>query len=98
MLKAALCGNYVNFGVFRLYGDSALDEALKMFVKLLVSIELKNLLVSPGHYWHISWSQGIFIEGEGMYNISSTPQHTLIKGIWGQFLKFTMFETASGGL
>ena len=47
MLKAALCGNYVNFGVFRLYGDSALDEALKMFVKLLVSIELKNLLVSP---------------------------------------------------
>ena len=46
MLKAALCGNYVNFGVFRLYGDSALDEALKMFIKLLVSIELKNLLVS----------------------------------------------------
>ena len=40
MLKAALCGN---FGVFRLYGDSALDEALKMFVKLLVSIELKNV-------------------------------------------------------
>lgn len=47
MLKAALCGSYINFGVFRLYGDSALDEALKMFVKLLVSIELKNLLVSP---------------------------------------------------
>ena len=46
MLKAALCGNYVNFGVFRLYGDDALDEALKTFVKLLVSIELKNLLVS----------------------------------------------------
>ena len=46
MLKAALCGNYVNFGVFRLYGDDALDEALKMFVKLLISIELKNLLVS----------------------------------------------------
>ena len=46
MLKAALCGNYVNFGVFRLYGDDALDEALKMFVKLLISIELKNLLAS----------------------------------------------------
>ncbi|OXA43995.1 Exportin-7 [Folsomia candida] len=26
MLKAALCGNYVNFGVFRLYGDEALDN------------------------------------------------------------------------
>ncbi len=46
MLKSALCGNYVNFGVFRLYGDRALDEALNMFIKLLVSIPLKNLLVS----------------------------------------------------
>lgn len=45
MLKAALCGNYVNFGVFRLYGDDALDKALSMFVKLLISIPLKNLLV-----------------------------------------------------
>eukprot|EP00731_Ephydatia_muelleri_P021099 Em0013g826a len=47
MLKAALCGNYVNFGVLRLYGDSALDEALNMFVKLLISIPLKNLLDFP---------------------------------------------------
>ena len=45
MLKAALCGNYVNFGVLRLYGDTALDKALDMFVKLLVSIPLKSLLV-----------------------------------------------------
>ena len=48
MLKAALCGNYVNFGVLRLYGDTALDKALDMFVKLLVSIPLKSLLVSVG--------------------------------------------------
>ena len=46
MLKAALCGNYVNFGVFRLYGDDALDKALSMFIKLLVSVPLKSLLVS----------------------------------------------------
>ena len=45
MLKAALCGNYVNFGVFRLYGDDALDKALNTFVKLLISIPLKSLLV-----------------------------------------------------
>ena len=45
MLKGALCGNYVNFGVFRLYGDDALDKALNMFIKLMVSIPLKNLLV-----------------------------------------------------
>ena len=45
MLKAALCGNYVNFGVLHLYGDTALDKALDMFVQLMISIPLKNLLV-----------------------------------------------------
>ncbi|CAL4067523.1 unnamed protein product, partial [Meganyctiphanes norvegica] len=47
MLKAALCGNYVNFGVFRLYGDDALDTALHTFVKLLLSIPQPDLLVYP---------------------------------------------------
>lgn len=46
MLKAALCGNYVNFAVFRLYGDDALDNALNTFVKLLLSIPRRDLLVS----------------------------------------------------
>jgi len=46
MLKAALSGNYVNFGVFRLYGDSALDDALGIFVKLLLSVTQNDLLVS----------------------------------------------------
>nr|XP_022904313.1 exportin-7-A-like [Onthophagus taurus] len=47
MLKAALCGNYVNFGVFRLYGDEALDNALNIFVKLLLSIPQSDLLDYP---------------------------------------------------
>ncbi|XP_024219756.1 exportin-7 isoform X1 [Halyomorpha halys] len=47
MLKAALCGSYVNFGVFRLYGDEALDNALKTFVKLLLSIPQSDLLDYP---------------------------------------------------
>lgn len=46
MLKAALCGNYVNFGVFRLYGDNALDKAFGMFVKLLLSVSQRDLMVS----------------------------------------------------
>lgn len=46
MLKAALCGSYVNFGVFRLYGDETLDNALNTFVKLLLSIPQSDLLVS----------------------------------------------------
>ncbi|XP_053407063.1 exportin-7-like [Mercenaria mercenaria] len=47
MLRAALCGNYVNFGVFRLYGDDALDNALAIFVKLLLSISQTDLLDYP---------------------------------------------------
>lgn len=47
MLKSALCGGYVNFGVFRIYGDSALDDALNIFIKLLLSIAQTDLLVSP---------------------------------------------------
>lgn len=56
MLKAALCGNYVNFGVFRLYGDEALDNALNIFVKLLLSIPQSDLLVSLWNsftYWFL---------------------------------------------
>ncbi|KAL9983973.1 hypothetical protein ACROYT_G006223 [Oculina patagonica] len=47
MLKAALCGGYVNFGVFGLYGDDALEKALKTFVELLSSIPHSNLLEYP---------------------------------------------------
>merc|ERR1719259_51095 len=47
MLKAALCGSYVNFGDFRLYGDEALDNALNIFVKLLLSIPQSDLLDYP---------------------------------------------------
>lgn len=50
MLKSALCGGYVNFGVFRLYGDTALDDALNIFVKLLLSIPQPDLLVSSIKY------------------------------------------------
>ncbi len=46
MLKAALCGNYVNFGVFRLYGDETLENALKTFIKLLLCIPRNGLLVT----------------------------------------------------
>lgn len=53
MLKAALCGSYVNFGVFRLYGDEALDNALNIFVKLLLSIPQSDLLVSFIIYYPI---------------------------------------------
>ncbi|VDM45504.1 unnamed protein product [Toxocara canis] len=37
-LKMALSGSYVPFGVFRLYGDTCLQDALGMFVKMFMII------------------------------------------------------------
>lgn len=45
LLKQALCGNYVNFGVFRLYNDPTLDDVFNMFMKLVMSIPKNNILV-----------------------------------------------------
>ena len=45
ILRSTLCGSFVNFGVMKLYGDTALDDALNVFIKLLISLPLKNLLV-----------------------------------------------------
>ncbi|XP_046851290.1 exportin-7-like isoform X2 [Xenia sp. Carnegie-2017] len=47
MLKSALSGGYVNFGVFALYGDDALDNSLNMFVKLAYSVPRKDILDYP---------------------------------------------------
>lgn len=47
MLKAALSGGYVNFGVMRLYGDEALDNAIGVFVKMLESIEQRDIMDYP---------------------------------------------------
>lgn len=41
---AALAGNYVNFGVFELYGDRALSDALDVALKMTLSIPLADIL------------------------------------------------------
>ena len=40
----ALAGNYVNFGVFELYGDRALSDALDIALKMTLSIPLADIL------------------------------------------------------
>ncbi|KAL6495704.1 hypothetical protein OROGR_030267 [Orobanche gracilis] len=40
----ALAGNYVNFGVFELYGDRALADALDIALKMALSIPLADIL------------------------------------------------------
>ena len=41
---AGLAGNYVNFGVFELYGDRALSDALDIALKMTLSIPLADIL------------------------------------------------------
>jgi exportin-7 len=45
ILKWSLSGSYVNFGVFQLYNDTALNDALEMFIKLLLSFQKNDLLI-----------------------------------------------------
>lgn len=44
ILTRALAGNYVNFGVFELYGDRALADALDIALKMTLSIPLADIL------------------------------------------------------
>lgn len=44
MLSAALTGNYVNFGVFELYGDTAHIDALHIALRLILSIPFADVL------------------------------------------------------
>jgi exportin-7 len=47
MLARALGGRYVNFGVFALYGDRALDSALEASLYMALTIPLPELLEFP---------------------------------------------------
>lgn len=44
VLSRALAGNYVNFGVFELYGDRALADALDIALKMTLSVPLADIL------------------------------------------------------
>ncbi|EOA19851.1 hypothetical protein CARUB_v10000101mg [Capsella rubella] len=44
ILSKALSGNYCNFGVFELYGDRALSDALDIALKMTLAIPLADIL------------------------------------------------------
>ncbi|XP_064422812.1 ran-binding protein 17 [Latimeria chalumnae] len=76
-LKAALCGNYVSFGVFQLYGDNHFDNALQAFIKMLLSVSHCELL----QYRKLSHSYYPLLEcltQDHMSFIASLEPHILI--------------------
>ncbi|CAN0057585.1 unnamed protein product, partial [Discosporangium mesarthrocarpum] len=47
MLSTALSGTYVNFGVFTLYNDKALESALETALQLALSVPLADVMAFP---------------------------------------------------
>ena len=43
----ALSGDYVNFGVFKLYGDPCLDDALSLFFQMFTTVPLQDVIDYP---------------------------------------------------
>ncbi|XP_057807952.1 uncharacterized protein LOC131022474 isoform X1 [Salvia miltiorrhiza] len=58
ILSRALAGNYVNFGVFELYGDRALADALDIALKMTLSIPLADILA----YRKLTRAYFVFVE------------------------------------
>ena len=46
LFGTTLVGNYVNFGVFELYGDRALADALDVALKMTLSIPQDDIMAS----------------------------------------------------
>ncbi|KAJ1351245.1 hypothetical protein KIN20_007221 [Parelaphostrongylus tenuis] len=56
VLKCALIGAYIPFGVFRLYGDPCLQDSLNMFVKLFLKIpeeDFHSYTKIAQHYYNL---------------------------------------------
>ncbi|CAG8785756.1 18495_t:CDS:2, partial [Acaulospora morrowiae] len=45
ILTKSFSGRYVNFGVFELYGDKALEVALNASFEMMLNVELEDILV-----------------------------------------------------
>lgn len=87
ILKNALGGNYVNFGVFKLYGDDTLDNVLNIAAKMITSIQQNDLLVRETptscaillHYIDYSlFSKNMFMTVACCRNIRSCHRRTII--------------------
>jgi hypothetical protein len=46
IMSASLSGRYANFGVFKLYGDKALDRVLEIFFQLVLIVPVEDMVVS----------------------------------------------------
>eukprot|EP01135_Chromosphaera_perkinsii_P004888 Nk52_evm8s303 gene=Nk52_evmTU8s303 len=62
IFEVALCGNYVNFGVFQLYGDDTLEKAVQIYLKMIFTIPTNDILAYPKLATHYFSSLEVFTQ------------------------------------
>ncbi|KAF9587660.1 hypothetical protein IFM89_004492 [Coptis chinensis] len=72
ILSRALAGNYVNFGVFELYGDRALADVLDISLKMILSIPLADILAFRKGDEQLGRNKRDFIENLPCSSIAQT--------------------------
>lgn len=95
ILKAALCGNYVNFGVCKLYGDETLDNVLDVTTKLILTIPQTDLMVNhpaPKSVYSLPQTCKRLVIFEFNFFLGLSKTSTVI------LLTFGMFGTRSHGI
>ncbi|XP_056691120.1 uncharacterized protein [Spinacia oleracea] len=79
----SISGNYVNFGVFELYGDRALDDALDIAFKMILSIPAADILayrkVSKAYFRFIDVLLSKLIKV--VFNLEGTTFMNIIRSI-----------------
>ncbi|KAF9988488.1 Exportin 7 [Modicella reniformis] len=76
VLTASLSGKYVNFGVFKLYGDKALDQVLEAFFSLTLAIPVEDMLTFP-KLTHAYFSVVDVFVSDHMTGLSVVPKPVL---------------------
>ena len=96
MLARALNGSYVNFGVFELYNDPALDTALQAAIQMALAVPCKDVMV----YTKVAKSYFVCLEALCNHHTAffvRQPQHifmTLV-GCLGQGIVSIDVQTSS---
>ncbi|KAJ3297575.1 hypothetical protein HK104_000373 [Borealophlyctis nickersoniae] len=86
ILRNSLGGRYVNFGVFELYRDPALVDAVRIFFQMMLSIPLADLMVHP------KLAKAFF----GVLECFSSEQMLLMKDLNAEVFSYIMHACAEG--
>ncbi|KAF9095535.1 hypothetical protein BGX23_000390 [Mortierella sp. AD031] len=76
IMSVSLSGKYTNFGVFKLYGDEALDRVLDIFFQLMLAIPVNDMIAFPKLGVSFFSAVDVFAT-DHMTGLSTMPQSVL---------------------